>query len=184
VFRPGDANEVVECYRAAMTFHGPSIMALSRQDLPTLDRSVFGPAAGCARGAYVLREAEGGAPQAILIATGSEIHVALEAQSLLAKEGVRARVVSMPCWEIFERQDEAYREQVLPSAVRARTAVEMAADFGWGRWVGLDGTTVCMRSFGASAPFKVVAKHFGFEAAKVVEAVKASMAKVAKGGGK
>ena len=94
------------------------------------------------------------------------------------------RVVSMPCWELFERQDEAYREQVLPSSVRARTAVEMAADFGWGRWVGLDGTTVCMRSFGASAPFKTVAKHFGFEAAKVVEAVKASMAKVAKGGGR
>jgi transketolase len=88
----------------------------------------------------------------------------------------------MPCWELFERQDETYREQVLPSSVRARTAVEMAADFGWGRWVGLDGTTVCMRSFGASAPFKTVAKHFGFEAGKVVEAVKASMAKVAKGG--
>ena len=182
VFRPGDANEVVECWRAAMTFHGPSIMALSRQDLPTLDRAKFGAASGCARGAYVLSEAEGGAPQAIVIATGSEIHLALEAQALLAKDGVRARVVSMPCWELFERQDETYREQVLPSAVRARTAVEMAADFGWGRWVGLDGTTVCMRSFGASAPFKVVAKHFGFEAAKVVEAVKASLARVAKGG--
>ncbi|MFZ4723582.1 MAG: transketolase [Phycisphaerales bacterium] len=184
VFRPGDANEVVECYRAAMTFHGPSIMALSRQDLPTLDRAKFGAAAGCARGAYVLSEAEGGAPQAIVIATGSEIHLALEAQLLLAKDGVRVRVVSMPCWELFERQDEAYREQVLPSSVRARTAVEMAADFGWGRWIGLDGTTVCMRSFGASAPFKVVAKHFGFEAGKVVEAVKAGMAKVAKGGAK
>ena len=184
VFRPGDANEVAECYRVAMQHHGPSIMALSRQDLPTLDRAKMGAASGCTRGAYVLSEAEGGAPQAILIATGSEIHLALAAQAQLAKEGVRARVVSMPCWEIFEGQDEAYRDQVLPPAVRARTAVEMAADFGWGRWVGLDGTTVCMRSFGASAPAKTVMEHFGFTTAKVVEAVKASMARVAKAGGR
>jgi transketolase len=181
VFRPGDANEVVECYRTAMTHHGPVVMALSRQDLPTLDRTKFGKAADCARGAYVLSEAEGGAPQALLIATGSEIHLALESQAALAKEGIRARVVSMPCWEIFEKQDASYRDQVLPPSVRVRTAIEMGTDFGWGRWVGLEGTTVCMHTFGASAPFKVVAKHFGFEAAKVVEAVKASMALVAKG---
>jgi transketolase len=181
VFRPGDANEVVECYRTAMTHHGPVVMALSRQDLPTLDRTKFGKAADCARGAYVLSEAEGGAPQALLIATGSEIHLALEAQAALAKEGIRARVVSMPCWEIFEKQDVSYRDQVLPPSVRVRTGIEMGTDFGWGRWVGLEGTTVCMHTFGASAPFKVVAKHFGFEAAKVVDAVKASMALVAKG---
>jgi transketolase len=184
VFRPGDANEVAECYRSAMQFHGPSIMALSRQDLPTLDRTKFGAASGCARGAYVLSESEGGSPQAIVIATGSEIHLALAAQTQLAQEGVRVRVVSMPCWELFERQDEAYRDQVLPPTVRARTAVEMAADFGWGRWVGLEGTTVCMRSFGASAPAKQVIEHFGFTPAKVVEAVKASMARVARAGGR
>jgi transketolase len=180
VFRPGDANEVVACYRAAMQFHGPSIMALSRQDLPTLDRARLGAATGCGRGAYVLSEAEGGSPQAIVIATGSEIHLALAAQAMLAKEGVRVRVVSMPCWELFERQDQAYQDQVLPPSVRARTAVEMAMDFGWGRWTGLDGTAVCMRSFGASAPAKVVMEHFGFTPQKVVEAVKASMAKVAR----
>ncbi|MFM1830521.1 MAG: Transketolase [Planctomycetota bacterium] len=178
VFRPGDANEVMACYRAAMQWHGPSIMALSRQDLPTLDRARLGPASGCDRGAYVLSEAEGGAPQAIVIATGSEIHLALSAQSMLAKEGVRVRVVSMPCWELFERQDQAYQDEVLPPSVRARTAVEMAADFGWGRWIGLDGTTVCMRSFGASAPARVVMEHFGFTPQKVVDAVRASMAKV------
>jgi transketolase len=159
-------------------------MALSRQDLPTLDRTKFGAASGCARGAYVLSESEGGSPQAIVIATGSEIHLALAAQTQLAGEGVRVRVVSMPCWELFERQDEAYRDQVLPPTVRARTAVEMAADFGWGRWVGLEGTTVCMRSFGASAPAKQVIEHFGFTPAKVVEAVKASMARVARAGGR
>jgi len=180
VFRPGDANEVVECYRTAMLHHGPTVMALSRQDLPTLDRTKLGKAADCARGAYVLSESEGGTPQALIIATGSEIHLALEAQGLLAKEGIRARVVSMPCWELFEKQDENYRDQVLPPSIRVRTAVEMAADFGWERWTGLDGTTVCMRSFGASGPFKAVAKLFGFEAPTVVAAVKASMAKVAK----
>ncbi len=180
VLRPGDANEVVECYRAAMTHHGPVVMALSRQDLPTLDRTNMGKADGCRRGAYVLSEAAGGAPQALLIASGSEIHLALEAQAILAKESIRVRVVSMPCWELFEQQDQTYRDEVLPPTVRVRTAVEMAADFGWERWTGLDGTTVCMRSFGASAPFKVVAKHFGFEAATVVKAVKESMAKVAR----
>jgi len=174
LFRPGDANEVVECWRAALTHRRePSIFALSRQNLPTLDRTVLASAAGCARGAYVLREATGGSMKVILIGTGSEVSLCLAAAERLERDGVPTRVVSMPCWQLFERQDEAYRASVLPPAVTARVAVEMASTFGWERYVGSGGAIVGMTTFGASAPIKQLLAHFGFEPERVVSAAKA-----------
>ena len=179
VFRPCDANEVNACWRTAMklTRH-PAVLALTRQNLPTLDRSVVGGAEGCERGAYVLIDAEGGLPDVILIGSGSEVHLCLGAQEILAKEGVRARVVSMPCTALFDAQDEAYRASVLPSAVRARVTCEAASTMGWDRYAGLDGECVGMTSFGASAPAKDVAKHFGFTPERVAEAARVSLARV------
>lgn len=179
LFRPADANEVTECWRAAMAAkHEPSIFALSRQNLPTLDRTKLAPASGCARGAYVLRDASTGTAQVILIATGSEVSLCLAAAELLESGGVHARVVSMPCWQLFERQDAAYRESVLPAAVRARVAVEQASGFGWERFVGLDGAIVGMTTFGASAPIKQLQKKFGFEPEHVAAAAQQVLAKV------
>jgi transketolase len=154
------------------------VLALTRQNLPTLDRSVVGGAEGCERGAYVLIDAEGGLPDVILIGSGSEVHLCLGAQEILAKEGVRARVVSMPCTALFDAQDEAYRASVLPSAVRARVTCEAASTMGWDRYAGLDGGCVGMTSFGASAPAKDVAKHFGFTPERVADAARASLARV------
>lgn len=179
VFRPCDTNEVHACWRAAMNLtHYPAVLALTRQNLPTLDRSVVASADGCARGAYVLSDAEGGLPDVILIGTGSEVHLCLGAQEILAKEGVRARVVSMPCTALFDAQDEAYRASVLPSAVRARVTCEASSTMGWDRYAGLDGECVGMTTFGASAPAKDVAKHFGFTPERVAEAARASLARV------
>ncbi|MGO9064639.1 MAG: transketolase [Myxococcaceae bacterium] len=174
VFRPADANEDVECWRAVLKArHRPALFVLSRQALPTFDRSQCGPASLVARGAYVLAEAAGGPPEVLLLATGSEVAMAIAARASLAEGGIRARVVSMPCWELFEEQDAAYRESVLPAAVTARVSVEAAAVQGWDRYVGPAGTIIGMRSFGASAPIKDVQRHFGFTPEHITEAARA-----------
>jgi transketolase len=166
--RPGDANEVVEAYRLVMQLrHEPAVFALSRHALPTLDRRVYAPASGVARGAYVLADAPGGAPQVILIASGSELSLAVEAHAKLVAEGLRSRGVSMPSWEIFERQTQEYRDSVLPPAVTARIAIEQASTFGWERYVGSAGRVVGMRTFGASAPLKALQQKFGFDPDRV-----------------
>lgn len=171
--RPGDANEVVEAYRYIMQLrHQPTVLALSRQPLPTLDRSKFAPAAGLARGAYVLADAPEGKPEVILIATGSEVYLAVEAHEVLLAEGIRSRVVSMPSWEIFDHQTKEYQESVLPPNVTARVAVEQASTFGWERYVGCSGYIIGMKTFGASAPLKELLEKFGFEPERIVVAAK------------
>jgi transketolase len=171
--RPGDANEVVEAYRYIMQLrHQPAVLALSRQPLPTLDRSKYASASGVAHGAYVLADAPGGKPEVILIATGSEVSLAVQAHEALLADGVRSRVVSMPSWEIFEHQTQEYQDSVLPPHVTSRIAVEQASSFGWERYVGRGGQLVCMKTFGASAPLKELQKHFGFEPDHVVAAAK------------
>jgi transketolase len=156
--RPADANETIDAWRAAIArTSGPTALVMTRQKLPVLPAA----AGGVSRGAYILHEPAGGA-QAILIATGSEVHVATGAATLLAEEGIRARVVSMPSWELFAAQDETYRDQVLPPAIRARVAIEAASPMGWERWTTSDGAILAMRSFGASAPGETLFKEFGF----------------------
>ncbi len=173
VFRPGDANEVAEAYRAILGRpQRPAVMVLSRQNLPTLDRTVFAPASGTARGAYVLREPAGGRPDCILIGTGSELPICLDAAAALERDGIRARVVSMPCWDLFAEQDAAYREEVLPAAVSARVACEAACGFGWERWIGDRGRFIGMTGFGASAPANKLYEHFGITAAAVAAAAR------------
>ena len=171
--RPGDANEVVEAYRYVLQLrHQPAVLALSRQPLPTLDRLAYAPAAGVARGAYVLADPPGGNPEVILIASGSELSLAVEAHGKLIAEGIRSRVVSMPSWEIFDRQTQEYRDTVLPPTVKARVAVEQASTFGWERWVGSSGDVIGMKTFGASAPLKELQRKFGFEPDLVAEAAR------------
>ena len=171
--RPGDANEVVEAFRYVMQLrHQPAVFALSRQPLPTLDRRKYAPASGVTRGAYVLAEAPGGNPEIILMASGSEVSLTVQAHEKLLTEGIRSRVVSMPSWEIFEQQSEEYRDTVLPPSVMARVAVEQASSFGWERYVGTSGLMNCMKTFGASAPLKELQKKFGFEPDHVVEAAR------------
>jgi transketolase len=175
VLRPGDANEVVEAWKIiAQLKHQPVALVLTRQNLPTLDRTKYLAASGTAKGAYILADAPGGKPDVILLGTGSELSLCVEAYEKLKAEGVAARVVSMPSWDIFDRQDAAYKESVLPSSVTARVSVEMAATFGWERYVGLKGRKVGMHRFGASAPLKDLLKFFGFTVdAVVAEARKA-----------
>ena len=176
VWRPGDANEVVEMWKYVMKDrHTPAVMVLSRQNLVTLDRLKYAPASGAQKGAYVLSDAPGGKPDALLLATGSEVQLAIQSQDQLAKEGIKARVVSMPCWELFYEQDESYRDSVIPPSVTARVAIEQASTVGWDRWVGTHGCVVGMRSFGASAPLKELQKKFGFTVDNVVTAVKTSI---------
>jgi transketolase len=171
--RPCDANEVVEAYRYVMQLrHQPAALALSRQPLPTLDRGKYAPASGLARGAYVLADADGGNPEVIIIATGSEVILAVEAHEKLLAEGVRSRVVSMPSWEIFDHQTEEYRNSVLPPNVTARVAVEQASTLGWERYVGPSGHVIGMHTFGASAPLKELQRKYGFEPDQVVAAAK------------
>jgi transketolase len=148
--------------------YDPVALILTRQALPTLDRSKFAPASGLRKGAYVLSDATNGKPDVLLIATGSEVTLCLDAQMALKQQGVEARVISMPSWELFEQQDEDYRESVLPSYVEARVSVEKAARFGWERYVGLKGNRIGMKTFGASAPLKELQKKFGFTADAVV----------------
>jgi len=171
--RPADANEVAEAWKFVMQLqHEPALLVLTRQALPTVDRTRFAPASGLARGAYVLAENAGARPDVLLLATGSEVSLCVEAFEQLSKEGIQARVVSMPSWELFDRQDQAYRDSVLPPAVKARVSVEMAAAFGWERYVGTSGRIIGMHSFGASAPIKALQKHFGFTVENVVAAAK------------
>ncbi len=173
VLRPGDANEVVEAYRYILKLrHKPAVLALTRQPLPTLDRSKYAPASGVAQGAYVLADAPGGKPEIILIASGSEVILAAQAHETLVAQGIRSRVVSMPSWDIFEQQTPEYRESVLPAEVQARVAVEQASTFGWERYVGAKGRVIGMQTFGASAPLKELQKKFGFEPEKVVSVAK------------
>jgi transketolase len=176
--RPADANEVVEAYRYVMQLrHKPAVLTLSRQPLPTLDRTKYAPASGVARGAYVLADAPGGKPEVILIASGSEVSLAVDAHEALLAEGIRSRVVSMPSWDIFDDQSQAYRDQVLPPEVTARVAVEQASTFGWERYVGSFGRIIGMKTFGASAPLKELQKKFGFEPSRVVGAAKELLGK-------
>ncbi|HEX2207608.1 MAG TPA: transketolase, partial [Longimicrobium sp.] len=166
--RPADANETAEAWRFAMThMEGPVFLSLTRQALPHLDRDVLGPASGLRRGAYVLADAEGGDPQVILIATGSEVALALEARDALAADGVRARVVSMPSWALFSQQSREYRDQVLPPAVTARVSIEAAHPMGWHRWVGSEGEVIGISRFGASAPARRVFQELGLSADNV-----------------
>jgi transketolase len=177
VFRPADANEVVETWRYVMQLrHEPAVLVLSRQALPTVDRSVLAPASGLVQGAYVLADAEGGDPDVILLATGSEVALALSARDELAGEGIRVRVVSMPCLELFDRQPQAYRDEVLPPSVGARVAVEQASTLGWGRYVGDRGAVVGMHTFGASAPLKMLVQKFGFTPDAVADVARERMA--------
>jgi len=177
--RPGDANEVVEAYRYVMQLrHQPAVLVLSRQPLPTLDRSKYAPASGVARGAYVLADAPGSDPEVIVIATGSEVSLAVDAHEKLLAEGVRSRVVSMPSWDIFENQAQEYRESVLPARVKARISVEQASTFGWERYVGAEGRVIGMKTFGASAPLKELQKKFGFEPEQVVAIARQMLGKV------
>jgi len=173
VLRPADANEVLEAWRVIMNLHHePVALILTRQDVPTLDRTQYASAAGLAKGAYVLADAAGGKPDVILIGSGSEVSLLVQAHQKLVVEGIRSRVVSMPSWEIFDHQSEEYRESVLPSGVWARVAVEQASTFGWERYVGMSGHIIGMNTFGASAPLKELQKKFGFEPDQVVTAAK------------
>ncbi len=178
VLRPGDANEVIEAYKFIMQYtHGPVSLVLTRQAVPTLDRAKYAPAAGLAKGAYVLADTAGAKPEVILISSGSEVALCVDAYEKLKAEGIKARVVSMPSWELFERQSASYKESVLPASVTARVSVEMASVFGWERYVGPKGKMIGMRTFGASAPLKAVLKKFGFEADNIVAAAKEVLGK-------
>jgi transketolase len=173
VIRPADANEVAEAWRAAIDRrHQPVALVLTRQDVPVLDRSRYASAEGLRRGGYVLADAGSGDPECILIATGSEVALALGAHEELSGEGVRSRVVSLPCWELFDRQDEAYRDEVLPPDITARVSIEEASTLGWDRYVGPGGVKIGMHTFGTSAPLKDVQDKFGFTPDRVAEAAK------------
>jgi transketolase len=173
VLRPADANEVVEAYRYIMQLrHRPAVIALSRQALPTFDRRKYAPASGVARGAYVMAESPGGTPQIILIASGGEVAVAVDAHEALTSLGVRTRIVSMPSWDIFENQSQSYREEVLPPKIKARIAIEQGSVLGWDRYVGPEGRVIGMKTFGASAPLKELQRKFGFEPDRVVMTAK------------
>jgi transketolase len=173
LFRPADANEVVEAYRCIMHLrHRPAVLVLSRQALPTLDRNKYAAASGVARGAYVLTDAPGERPEVLLLATGSEVSLAVEAHEKLIAEKIRSRVISMPCWDIFERESQAYRDSVLPPNVIARVAIEQASTFGWDRYVGRAGRVIGMHTFGASAPLKALQQEFGFTVDNIVKIAK------------
>jgi transketolase len=177
VIRPADANETVEAWRVALTHAGPTCLILTRQNLPVLDRAEVQPGGGVKRGAYVLADSRQGNPQVILIATGSEVAAALGAQKLLAEKGMAARVVSMPSWDLFERQPQSYRDSVLPPTVMARVAVEAGVPLGWHKYVGPAGDVVGMTRFGASAPGPVVFEKFGFTPENVAARAMAILAK-------
>jgi len=178
VVRPGDANEVVEAWKAIMPFkHNPVAMVLSRQAMPTLDRTKYAPASGVAKGGYILADAQDGKPQVILIGTGSELSLCVSAYEKLTGEGIRARVVSMPSTDIFDKQDDAYKNSVLPPDVAARVSVEAASVFGWERYVGLQGAIIGMTTFGGSAPAKDLYKKFVITTDHVIQAAKDVLAR-------
>ncbi len=173
VIRPGDANEVAEAYRMVMQMtHQPVVLSMTRQPLPTLDRTKYASAAGVAKGGYILADADGGKPEVLLIGTGSEVNLCVEAYEKLKSEGIKARVVSLPSWDLFEKQPQAYRDSVIPPMVSARVCVEMASTFGWERYAGSSGAIIGMTTFGASAPLKDLLKRFGFTTDAVVAAAK------------
>jgi transketolase len=176
--RPCDANEVAEAWRVILQFrHEPVALILTRQALPTLDRSKYAAAAGLAKGAYTIADAPGGDPQVLLLATGSEVALCIAAHEKLLEDGVRSRVVSMPSWELFEHQPQEYKDSVIPPSVTARVSVEQAATLGWERYVGLTGAKIGMRTFGASAPLLELQKKFGFEPGRVVAAAREQIAR-------
>jgi transketolase len=173
VLRPADANEVVESWRVIIQLHHePAALILTRQALPTLDRTKYASAVGVAKGGYVLADAAGGKPDVLLIATGSEVYLCINAYEQLKSEGIKARVVSMPSWELFELQPQDYQDSVIPPSVTARVTVEQAATFGWTRYAGLTGALIGMHTFGASAPLKELQKKFGFTPDRIVEAAR------------
>ena len=185
VLRPADANEVTEAWKVIMALrHEPVALVLTRQAVPTLDRSKYAAASGLAQGAYVLADAPGGKPDVLLMATGSEVALSLQAFEELSAEGIKARVVSMPSWELFDRQEPAYQESVIPSAVKARVCIEQASTLGWDRFAGPSGEIIGMRTFGASAPQKELQKKFGFVPERVAAAAREQIAKAAKRGRK
>jgi transketolase len=176
--RPADANEVAEAWRVVLGFrHHPAALILTRQALPTFDRTKYAAATGLGKGAYVLADAPGGNPDVLLLATGSEVALCVAAHEQLAKDGIRSRVVSMPSWELFEDQPADYRETVLPAAITARVAVEQASTLGWHRYVGLTGRVIGMQTFGASAPLKELQKKFGFQPELVAKAAREQLGK-------
>jgi transketolase len=176
--RPCDANEVLEAWKVILRLHDePAVLVLTRQAVPTLDRTKFAPASGLARGAYTLADPPDGDPEVILIGAGSEVALCVEAYERLQSEGVQARVVSMPSWELFDAQEQAYRDSVLPTAVKARVSVEAASDFGWSKYTGREGHNLCIDRFGASAPMKQLLKKFGFTVENVVAAAKNQIAR-------
>ncbi|PAX59528.1 transketolase [Brunnivagina elsteri] len=177
VMRPADANEVTQAWRVIMNLrHEPICLVLSRQDLPTFDRTKYSPASGVSQGAYVLADADDSQPDVLLLATGSEVYLCINAYEQLKTEGIKARVVSMPSWELFEQQSQAYRDSVIPPQITARVSVEQAATFGWERYVGHQGHSIGMKTFGASAPLKELQKKFGFTVENIVSAVKIQIA--------
>lgn len=179
--RPADANEVVEAWKVIMPLkHQPVVLVLTRQAVPTFDRTKYASAGGVAKGAYILADAADGKPDVILMATGSEVSICVDAYEKLKSEGVKARVVSMPSWDLFEKQDESYRHSVLPPGVRARVAVEQATTFGWAQYVGMEGKIIGMHSFGSSAPLKDLLKKFGFAPDKVAEAAREAISRTKK----
>jgi transketolase len=178
VLRPADANEVREAYRVIFGLkHNPACLVLSRQALPVFDRERYASAVGLARGAYVMADAKDGAPQVILIGTGSEVQLCVKVYEALAREGIGARVVSMPSWELFEQQDATYRDNVLPPHVTARVCVEQGSVVGWDRYVGREGAIIGMHRFGASAPLKDLPAKFGFTEERVMAAAKMQIAR-------
>ncbi|MFW9863510.1 MAG: transketolase C-terminal domain-containing protein, partial [Candidatus Thorarchaeota archaeon] len=173
VLRPCDANEVVEAWKIAINRSGgPTLMALTRQKIPILDRNTYSPASGLARGAYVLADLGEAPPDAILMATGSEVGLITDAGEKLSEEGVNVRLVSFPSWELFEEQSEAYRNSILPPEVKARLAVEAGRSQGWARWVGDKGAVMAVETFGASAPNEIVFEKYGFTVENVIKHVR------------
>lgn len=176
VFRPADANEIVEAWKVIMQLrHEPVVLVLTRQAVPTLDRTVYASASGVANGGYILADAPDGKPEVLLLGTGSEVPLCIQAHEQLLADGIKSRVVSLPSWELFEKQTREYKESVIPSDVPARVSVEQASTFGWGRYVGTQGKSIGMESFGASAPLKELVKKFGFTVEHVVAEAKAQL---------
>jgi transketolase len=182
VIRPADANETAEAWRVAIEYkEGPVAVILTRQNLPLIDRNKFSPAVGLRRGAYILVDSPLGKPEVILIATGSEVHLALDVHEKLRAEGIRARVINMPSWERFDIQPENYRHEVLPPAMTARISIEAGVTHGWHKYVGLEGDTIGIDHFGASAPGKILFKEFDFTSEKILSRVRTLLAKKKRG---
>ena len=176
---PADANEVIEAWKVIMRLrHQPAALILTRQALPTLDRSKYASASGVGKGAYVLADPRDGKPQVLLLATGSEVSLCIQAYEELAREGIRTRVVSMPSWELFDQQTQEYQHSVMPPDIPARVSVEQASTLGWDRYLKPHGRSIGMSTFGASAPLKALQKKFGFLSQSVLEAVKEELAKM------